>query len=223
MHFTTAAAVAVLASVANAAAEPQPYLLAAMPGLSLMRRSSPGYQPETSICGAGDTCEQACGSGFTQCPSNDGVAHCFNPKAKQNCCSDGSGNSCDEGYYCTHDTALKTWCCPNNMDLAACAAAYTVKGGLKTGALTTSTPTPTPTPTPVVTATNDITTTICPSSSGHTTAWTPSNSTVSSFAPTQPSQVVPSKPATVPTGSGAATGAGVSALLLVAAGFVALL
>ncbi|CEJ84853.1 hypothetical protein VHEMI03596 [[Torrubiella] hemipterigena] len=223
MHFTTATAAAVLAFAANAVAEPQPYMLAAMPGLSLMRRDSAGYTPETSVCGAGNTCAEACGSDFTQCASTDGVSHCFNPKAKQACCTDGSGNSCDEGYYCTHDTALKTWCCPNGMDLAACAAAYTIKGGLKTGPLSTSTPAPSSTPAATVTDVKNLTTTYCPesASTGHSTAWTPSNSTVTTAVPTMPA-VVPSKPAVVTAGSGAAA-TGVSALVLVAAGFVALL
>lgn len=229
MQFTTASAVAVLAFTASAAAEPQPYRLAVMPGLSLMRRDTNGYKPETSNCGTGNTCAEACGAGFDQCASNDGVAHCFNPAAKQNCCSDGSGNSCDAGYYCSQDTTLNTWCCPEGMDLAACAAAYTISGGLHTVAPTSSTPTPTPSststpiPTPVVTKTDDVTTTFCPSSSGYTTAWTGSNSTISSAAPTQPTVVPITTPATVPTGTSGAAATGVSALLLVAAGFVALL
>lgn len=91
MHFTTIATAAAMASVV--AAEAQPYRLAVMPGLSLMRRETLGYSPETTKCGAGNTCAEACGAGFAECPSNDGVSHCFNPEAKQNCCQDGSGST----------------------------------------------------------------------------------------------------------------------------------
>lgn len=222
MHFTTATAAAVLAFAANVAAEPQPFL-AVMPGLSLMRRDTNGYTPDVTKCGNGDTCAQACGAGFAQCPSEDKVAHCFNPTAKQACCLDGSGNACDDGYYCAHDTNKKSMCCPNGQDLVACAAANSVRGGLQTGALTTSTPTPTSTSTssaPITTSAVN-TTTPCPSSSGYTTAWTPSNSTITSAVPTMPA-IVPSKPAIVPGNSGAAA-TGVSALLIVAAGALALL
>jgi hypothetical protein len=39
-------------------------------------------------------------------------------------------DSCDAGYYCTSDKAGETWCCPDSMDVVACAAAYTIPGGL---------------------------------------------------------------------------------------------
>ncbi len=90
MHFTTIATFATMAAVA--AAEAQPYRLAVMPGMSLMRRVTSGYNPETTKCGAGNTCAEACGTGFAECPSKDGVSHCYNPGAKQNCCQDGSGS-----------------------------------------------------------------------------------------------------------------------------------
>ncbi|KAJ6784615.1 hypothetical protein PWT90_11008 [Aphanocladium album] len=225
MHFTTIAAVATMAAVA--AAEPQPYRLATMPGLSLMRRASDGYVPETTKCGAGNTCAEACGAEFAECPSKDGVSHCFNPAAKQSCCQDGSGNSCDAGYYCTHDHKAQTWCCPEGMDLAACAAAYSVTGGLEKA---TPTPTPTPTPSPakhntttkaIVTETLDMTTTICPSGTGKP-VYPGTNTTIS--VPVVP---VPTGshtgPAVVPTGTNAAAATSFSALLLVAAGAIALL
>lgn len=47
-------------------------------------------------------------------------------------------DSCDDGYYCTHDTKGETMCCPDAMDLAECAAAYSVTGGLETPEPTTS-------------------------------------------------------------------------------------
>jgi hypothetical protein len=140
MHFRTAASVAILACATSVAAEPKPYKIAMMPvlGMSLARRDTNGYQPEQSVCGEGATCSEACGAGYAECAAKDDSIHCFNPEAKQQCCQDNSGNSCDEGYYCTQDTSSETWCCPNSMDLAACAAAYNVDGGLKTPEVSTS-------------------------------------------------------------------------------------
>ncbi|KAK3187388.1 hypothetical protein K4F52_003733 [Lecanicillium sp. MT-2017a] len=227
MRFST---LAIVAGATLVAAEAQPYRLAVMPGLSLMRRDSPGYQPEKTKCGDGDTCAEACGAGFEQCASDDGVAHCFNPTAKQSCCQDGSGSSCDEGYYCTHDTSQQTWCCPNDMDLAACAAAYTVAGGLKTAEPKPTTTTQAPKPPKVTTKVTEHTTTVCASSSGHSTAWTGSNSTITTGVPTgvptgKPTviPVTSQPPAVLPTGTSAAAATSFSALLVVAAGVVALL
>ncbi|GJN66802.1 prp 4 CRoW domain-containing protein [Purpureocillium lilacinum] len=253
MHFLASVTV-LAASIAGAAASPQkmqPYRLAVMPlpGQSLQRRDTNGYVPETTQCGKGNTCAEACGAGYDQCTTSDNVAHCFNPAAGDSCCTDGSGNSCAKGYYCTHDHSKRTWCCPESMDLAACAAAYTITGGLEqarstTKPSTTSTPppttsstststTPTTTSKPsttsiaIVTETKDKNTTVCPSSSGYTTAWTGANSTITTAQPTQPSAVVPSGtkslPPPPPTNVNAAAATGVSALLLVAAGVVALL
>lgn len=97
MLFRTIASIALLASASNAASQPQvqPYKLIKAPveGLSFGRRSTPGYQPDQSVCGGGgDTCADACGAGFESCPSEDNQTHCFNPKAKQSCCFDGSGS-----------------------------------------------------------------------------------------------------------------------------------
>ncbi|KAJ6444571.1 prp 4 CRoW domain-containing protein [Purpureocillium lavendulum] len=255
MHFLASVTV-LAASIAGAAASPQkgqPYRLAVMnvADQSLQRRDTIGYVPETTKCGTGNTCAEACGAGFAQCPSGDNVAHCFNPTVGDSCCTDNSGNSCAKGFYCTHDSKKQTWCCPDSMDLAACAAAYTVTGVLEqarstTAPSTTSTPppkttstststkpsttstTPTTTSVPVVTETKQQNTTICPaSSSGYTTAWTGLNSTVTTAKPTQPSASIPSgtgsAPPPPPTNVNAAAATGVSALLLVAAGVVALL
>ncbi|UNI21640.1 hypothetical protein JDV02_007614 [Purpureocillium takamizusanense] len=258
MHFLASVTV-LAASIAGAAASPQkmqPYRLAVMnlPGQELQRRSTNGYEPETSQCGKGNTCAEACGPGYDQCATTDNVAHCFNPAAGESCCTDGSGNSCAKGYYCTHDHSKRTWCCPNEMDLAACAAAYTVTGGLEqarstTKPSTTSTPRPPPPPTTsststststtptttskpsttsvaIITETKDKNTTVCPSSSGYTTAWTGANNTITTAKPTQPTVVIPSttkNPPPPPTNVNAAAATGVSALLLVAAGVVALL
>ncbi|KAL7950228.1 hypothetical protein V8C42DRAFT_309852 [Trichoderma barbatum] len=277
MLFRTATSVALLACAASVSAEPKPYRLAMMPvlGQSLARRSTNGYQPELSQCSDGNTCSEACGSEYTECPSSGKETHCYNPGVKQNCCTDGSGNSCDEGYYCTHDHALKTWCCPDNMDLAACAAAYSVVGGLETATPTpsststsTSTTSTTPTSTtaaPTSTTTTEAptsttaastttsahtttsaphsttvtevdektTTTSCTTSAGFTSAFTGFNNTVTS-APGKPHQTKTPLPpvASISTGapqppqpstiSGAAT-TSASALLLLAAGVIALL
>ncbi|KAH6607543.1 prp 4 c domain-containing [Trichoderma cornu-damae] len=200
MLFRTATSVALLACAAHvsarAEAQPKPYRLAMMPvlGISLARRDTNGYQPEQSQCHDGDTCADACGSDYTECPSNDGVAHCYNPAAKQNCCADGSGNSCDEGYYCTHDHALKTWCCPDNMDLAACAAAYSVTGGLENA-----------TPTPSSTSTSSKSTTSIATMTSVTTtaaaaAATSTSTTAAAAAPTTTSTTeVTSTTAAAPT------------------------
>ncbi|KAK4189742.1 hypothetical protein QBC35DRAFT_128170 [Podospora australis] len=129
-------ALAALAFAVSVAAEPQPYKpqLMKMSTRQLFaigrRQDTPGYQPEQAVCGTGSTCEEACGSGYTTCSSSDKQVHCFNPAAAQTCCPDLSGNSCDAGYYCTADKAGETWCCPDSMDLQACAAAYSVTGGL---------------------------------------------------------------------------------------------
>ncbi|UKZ73886.1 hypothetical protein TrVFT333_001540 [Trichoderma virens FT-333] len=276
MLFRTATSVALLACAASVSAEPKPYRLAMMPvlGQSLARRSTYGYQPELSQCSDGDTCAEACGSAYTECPSSGKETHCYNPSAKQNCCMDGSGNSCDEGYYCTHDHALKTWCCPDNMDLAACAAAYSVVGGLEsatptststsstststststtsttlvttsaapttstTEAATSTTAAPTTTKAPTstkahqttVTKVDEETTTVpCTTSAGFTSAYTGFNNTATavptSKTPLPPVASIstgapqPPQPSTI---SGAATSS-VSALLLLAAGVIALL
>lgn len=167
-------------------------------------------------------------------------------------------DSCDEGYYCSHDTKAQTWCCPESMDLAQCAKAYGVKDGLKTEKLMTSTAAPTvatttaaPTTTSALettsttvyitstslaspepatttksavakTTTKAAKTTIVAPSSGYSTAWSGSNSTIATAAPTQPSESAPGsvEPSTISSG---ASLTGVSAMLLAAAGFFALL
>lgn len=96
MLFRSATSVAILACATSAAAEPQPYKLAVMavPGLSLSRRDTLGYQPEETVCGDGNTCAEACGAGFSQCASHDAAIHCYNPEADQACCGDGTGSTC---------------------------------------------------------------------------------------------------------------------------------
>ncbi|KAI1409622.1 hypothetical protein F5Y13DRAFT_169687 [Hypoxylon sp. FL1857] len=137
MLFHAVSSIAVLALAGQAIAEPlrQPYQLkfARMSPreiFGLDRRSDGGYSPEQQFCDSGKTCADACGKGFEQCASNDGVVHCFNKTAKQTCCPGKTGDSCDDGYFCTADERGATWCCPDNMTLKECAAAYSLPGSL---------------------------------------------------------------------------------------------
>ncbi|OAA47653.1 prp 4 CRoW domain-containing protein [Metarhizium rileyi] len=225
MLFQTVASVALLATGAAAAASEarQPYRLAvmALPGQSLMRRDTGGYQPDQKHCKAGNTCAEACGAEYSQCPGGKpDVAHCFKPSAGESCCTDNSGNSCEAGFYCTHDSKAQTWCCPNSMDLTACAAAYTVTGLVAATSKppppsTSQTPTITSVPEttttstssssssssssiitsaipPIVTSTIDRNITICVASCGNSTASTAMNSTTATRVSTQPSMGLPS-------------------------------
>lgn len=259
MRFATT--VALLASAASAVSAVRPMMpykparrmaFMPLPGQSLARRDSNGYIPEETKCNNPDatTCEGACGQGFTECAATDKAIHCFNPAAGQVCCPGSNGNSCEAGYYCTHDEENETFCCPEGMDTAACAAAYTVSGGLviatetsssTSSSSTSSTPKPKtteePTPTPVyTTVTKDKTTSICTTSTPvythhnttmyHTPTKKPTDTsvvTLPTVVPEEPSiTTVPETPTTVPEQGGASTLAG-SGLLLVAAGFIALL
>ncbi|KAI1210913.1 uncharacterized protein F4807DRAFT_459141 [Annulohypoxylon truncatum] len=148
MLFQTVSSIAILALAGQAIAEPvrQPYKLklARMSARSIFgldRRGDDGYSPEQQFCSSGDTCAEACGKGFDQCPSKDGVVHCFNKAGNQTCCPGQTGDSCDQGYFCSADDKGNTWCCPDSMTLKQCAAAYSLPGSLIV-------PTPTPTPTP---------------------------------------------------------------------------
>ncbi|KAE9372169.1 hypothetical protein N431DRAFT_558064 [Stipitochalara longipes BDJ] len=132
MLFNTFAISPVFVMSALAAAEPAPYKLGKMSinqAFGLMRRQA-GYQPTQTFCGPGTDCASSCGAGYTQCASTDGDLHCYNPTVQQTCCPDGTGNSCDLGYFCTSDASGGTWCCPDGMSLAACAAAYSLTGAL---------------------------------------------------------------------------------------------
>ncbi|ORY00102.1 hypothetical protein BCR34DRAFT_494877 [Clohesyomyces aquaticus] len=108
-----------------------------------MQKRQAGYYPTTHICGVGDTCQEACGPDSVQCPSNEGI-YCFEPKLGEHCCPDGSGNSCDAGYYCTHDGAGTTYCCPDGSKLADCAAQYSLTVSLiaETGSISLPTGAP---------------------------------------------------------------------------------
>ncbi|CZR53978.1 uncharacterized protein PAC_03861 [Phialocephala subalpina] len=180
MFFSTLAVSSVLLAATHVAAEPAPYKLGSMSlnnAFGLLKRQA-GYQPTQTYCGPGTDCPTSCGATFAQCASSDGELHCFDPTIKETCCPDGSGNSCDDGYYCTSDASGGTWCCPDGMDLAACAAAYSL-----TGSLVSETPTSTLSSAPSTTpASASVSTTSTPSASPTTTPTTSSlsSSTTSS-------------------------------------------
>ncbi|KAM0328122.1 hypothetical protein ACHAQA_005525 [Verticillium albo-atrum] len=138
------ASVAVLALATSAAAQEFITFTRASQSVrdfGVLRRQSDGYQPEDEVCaGEGSTCAEACGSGYLQCSSSDSAVHCFNPEASESCCSTGTGSSCLADYYCTHDSQVETWCCPNGLNLKECAIEFGV-----TGALTSDLPEPTST------------------------------------------------------------------------------
>ncbi|KAI0418493.1 hypothetical protein F5X98DRAFT_111133 [Xylaria grammica] len=98
--------------------------------LGLQRRDIEGYSPTEQLCGVGDTCAEACGKGFRQCASKDSLTHCYNKLKKETCCPNGSGDSCDDGYFCTADEHGETWCCPDGLSLKECARKYDVPGPL---------------------------------------------------------------------------------------------
>ncbi|KAL2024531.1 hypothetical protein VTK56DRAFT_7574 [Thermocarpiscus australiensis] len=241
------AALAVLAFAANVAAEPMPYkpnVMKVSARALFGRQDNSGYQPEPTVCGTGNTCAEACGAGYTACASSDNQVHCFNPTAGEVCCPDKSGNSCEAGYYCTSDKKGETWCCPEGMDLAACAAAYSVTGGLVSQTpppeTTTSTSTSSSTSTlpPTTTTTTTTTTTSSSSSVVHrntTSSAIETTAPCTSLAPssgypatntTSISVVVPPSPTAtktqIPEGAGSVVGPA-SALVFLAAGLAALL
>ncbi|KAI8953667.1 hypothetical protein F4801DRAFT_104244 [Xylaria longipes] len=98
--------------------------------LGLQRRVIEGYAPMEQLCREGDTCAEACGKGFKQCASKDDLTHCFNPLKKQTCCPGGTGDACDNGYFCSADEKGETWCCPDGLSLKECAQKYHIPGPL---------------------------------------------------------------------------------------------
>ncbi|KAI1826499.1 hypothetical protein F4861DRAFT_85927 [Xylaria intraflava] len=134
--------VAGLAGWALAESRHQPYRpklvhMAATDVMGIYRRVIEGYSPIQQLCGDGDTCAEACGMGFEQCASRDGMAHCYNPLKKQTCCPSGRGDSCDDGYFCTADDGGETWCCPEGLSLEECARKYGLPGPLTSQGLPT--------------------------------------------------------------------------------------
>lgn len=95
-------ALAALALAAQAVAEPiirTPYRANKVHKTSVRqlfgvvrRQDNPGYQPEQTVCGSGNTCSEACGAGFETCASRDDSVHCYNPAAAQICCPNASGS-----------------------------------------------------------------------------------------------------------------------------------
>ncbi|KAH6634546.1 hypothetical protein B0J18DRAFT_406182 [Chaetomium sp. MPI-SDFR-AT-0129] len=242
------AALAALTFAANVAAEPMPYKPTMMKAsarslFGLMRRDDhSGYQPEQTMCGDGNTCAEACGAGYETCSSVDSQIHCFNPAAGELCCPDKSGNTCEAGYYCAADVGKETWCCPDGMDLAACAAAYSVTSGLvsQTPPPATSTSTSTSKSSSKTTSTktkHSSTTSTTSTSTKHTSTSASTTSFSSSSISLLPSSsIIPANTTAVssvqipqPTESHPTEGAGnnlaipASALVLLAAGFAALL
>ena len=115
MLFNSLALSHVLVASALAVADPTPYKLGKMSmnqAFGLMRRQA-GYQPTQTFCGPGTDCASSCGAGYVQCASSDGDLHCYDLAVQQTCCPDGTGNSCDQGYFCTSDSSGGSWCCPD--------------------------------------------------------------------------------------------------------------
>ncbi|KAI3402089.1 hypothetical protein diail_18 [Diaporthe ilicicola] len=128
--------IAALVTIASQAfAEPLPHkpakaFLSAREIFGLDRRDTDVYHPKQSVCGVAATCSEACGASFAQCASIDNQMHCYDSGANEACCPDGTGNSCEAGYYCAADSNGQTVCCPEGSDLATCASQYSVAGGL---------------------------------------------------------------------------------------------
>ncbi|KAK6079694.1 hypothetical protein SCUP515_03950 [Seiridium cupressi] len=135
MLFSKIALAALAGQVAVAQGERKPYRpeLVRMSVKDILlgrRQEDAGYQPDTTLCGTGTTCAEACGAGFEQCASSDEEVHCYDAGSQQTCCPNNSGDSCDAGYYCSADTTGATYCCPSDASLDDCAATFSVTGGL---------------------------------------------------------------------------------------------
>lgn len=134
MHLKFLTTSSLFLSLVQASASPAPYKLASIslnPFFAGLIKRQAGYQPSQTYCSGSGDCASACGAGYVTCASNDGSTHCYNPGIQETCCPNFSGNSCSEGYYCTQDSDDNTWCCPNGMNLAQCAAAYTLTASLE--------------------------------------------------------------------------------------------
>jgi len=224
MFAKSISALAVLAFAVNGLAEPMPYKPQMLKSSSVrdmffVRREDVSvYRPTQAMCNQGHTCAEACGDGYATCSSGDSQVHCYNPQAAETCCPDGSGNSCDAGFYCTSDTTSDTYCCPNAMDVVACAKAYNLSGGLvKQTPKPTSSMAPYPTSWPSnSTVTDHESVTSCTSTVLPSGTWPSSNYTSVSVGPPSPSKTK------VVEGAGNMF-APASALALIVAGAAALL
>lgn len=224
MLFKTSTALAILAAASQAVAEPQPYaatrkILSVRDLFGVRRDGADSYSPSQSYCGLGETCAQACGAGYETCSSTDDAIHCYDPSNQQVCCPDGSGNSCDAGYYCSGTKKGETVCCPDSQSLEECAAAYHVTGGL-----TRETAKPTSTSSSIISsssvaANTTSTTDAKPTHHGHkgnetvVTSYTTSLTTTSCLTsagtiPTQANNFTTSRGGPSPTNSQVATSAG---------------
>ncbi|KAH8157145.1 hypothetical protein CIB48_g11106 [Xylaria polymorpha] len=159
--------------------------------LGLHRRDVEGYSPMEQLCGAGDTCAEACGKGFSQCASKDDLTHCYNRSKKQTCCPGGTGDSCDNGYFCSADTGGQTWCCPDGLSLQECAQKYDIPGPLTSQAPHTSTTSATTTTTTItkITKTKSVTSTSSTSTRKTTTTSTKSKKPEGTESTTTPKTV----------------------------------
>ncbi|RDA96223.1 hypothetical protein CP533_1721 [Ophiocordyceps camponoti-saundersi (nom. inval.)] len=116
----------------------------------LIRREdgSAAYQPELAMCKEGmNSCEEACGEGFVQCPVSGGgkdQAHCADRLRGESCCMGGHGQSCAAGFYCTVDTTGNNFCCPQGQDLSTCQHEQKVAGQLQYATSTPSSASPPP-------------------------------------------------------------------------------
>ncbi|KAF3022030.1 hypothetical protein E8E14_012606 [Neopestalotiopsis sp. 37M] len=157
MLFSTIAFAALAGQVAVAEGVKKPYKpLAKMSVKDILmgRQAGAGYYPDSTACGTGNTCAEACGAGYQQCYSTDDLIHCYDAANAQTCCPNSSGDSCNAGYYCTADSAGETYCCPEGTSTEDCAASYGVTGGLQSmSVVATSTYTATLTSTATVAST----------------------------------------------------------------------
>lgn len=55
-----------------------------------MGKRQEGYYPDTTECGEGDTCAEACGPTYKECSGATPV--CYDPTQGQHCCNDGTGS-----------------------------------------------------------------------------------------------------------------------------------
>ncbi|EMD62626.1 hypothetical protein COCSADRAFT_173064 [Bipolaris sorokiniana ND90Pr] len=115
-----------------------------------------GYYPTSGVCDKpGDTCAEACGAEYVECPSNGSVTSCHSTTDGSHCCTDGTGNACGAGDYCTHDNRGQTYCCPENLNAEECAKQLGLDVPLIPDSAETTTPVaeptgvPSPTPTEV--------------------------------------------------------------------------
>lgn len=135
MLFTTIAVAALAGHAVAVEGAWKPYkpALARMSAKDMLlgrRQEDGGYQPDTTFCGTGTTCAEACGAGYEQCASADDQVHCYDAGSSQTCCPNNTGDSCDAGYYCSADTTGESYCCPDGSSVEDCAVAFSVTGGL---------------------------------------------------------------------------------------------